>query len=254
MNSAVEVAEKLGIRPSWKIHALPEKECLVREMPSYPSIRFGKYRNNRISITTPNTLYCDPRTKELRTIDEKDLEWYESHSKTPLPDADFPYHQMAFTKIILELSDAEMTIADFLQGRVDLQVGLHRDVRTMIMRNKLKIYVLDHDAPPSNGRRFYKDFLLEPLTRLWRTNYVSSKVPEFTPNGQIRRLYGGIGSPQKLTGLFFGQMAPNGQAGGWICFIRIETFEQLYLTWLDDMTGPVFRRFIEHCGLRIHQP
>jgi hypothetical protein len=161
---------------------------------------------------------------------------------------------MAFTRILVDLCDSETNIADFFGTRQLFQDGLHRDVRTMIMRNKFKIYDLNSNAPPSNGRRYFKHFSLEPLARLWRTNYVSSRCPKYEPNGQIRDIFGGTGSPQKLNGLFFGQMAPNGEQGGWICFIRTELFEQLYLSWIDDMTGPVFRRFIEHCGLRIRRP
>ncbi len=254
MTSATELANKLGVRSTWSKHAVWEGEGLMQELSSYPSIKFGNYRNNRVSVVTPNSLFWDPHNDELRTIDVNDLDWYELNSKTPLPDDELPFHQMAFTKILLDLADSEVAIAEFLSSRGDFQAGLHRDVRTMILKGKFKIYVMEPNAPPSNGKRYFKHFSLEPLARLWRTNYVSSRFPSYEPNGTMRDLFGGLGSPQKLTGLFFGQMAPSGLNGGWICFMRIELFEQLYKSWLDDMTGPVFYRFIEHCGLRIRKP
>ena len=254
MTSAIKLAEELGVRPNWSKHAVWDDEGLVQELSTHPSIRFGNCRNNRISVVTPNSLYWDLRNNETRTIDESDLEWFEWKSKTSLPDNDDPYHQMAFTKILLDLVDAEVPIALFLQSRPEFQIGLHRDIRTLIIKGKFKVYIMDSDAEPSNGRRYYKHFSLDPLTRLWRTNYVSSRFPGYEPNDHMRDLFGGTGSPQKLNGIFFGQMAPKDQSGGWICFMKIELFEQLYLSWLDDMIGPVFYRFIEHRGLRIRRP
>ncbi len=257
MMSAVEYAEQLGIRSAWSRHAIWDGEGINHDLKSVASIRFGPFINETVAIHTTNVLFQRPEDGEIRTIPEQDLEWYELQTKTSLPEDDTLYHLMAFTRIDVDVAGTQISVADFFNQRKDLQQGLHRDLSTLLFKNRTPIFTLPANAKRSatNGRS-NRYFNLEPLAKTWRLNNVSSKIASgFSPNGSKRILYGGTGSPEKLNSLFFGQLSPAGQTfGNWICFMPIELFEQTYLTWLDDITGPVFKHHLEHCGLRIRKP
>jgi hypothetical protein len=257
MMSAVEYAEKLGIRRAWSQNAVWDEEGGINhDIKSVASIRFGPLVNESVVIHTTNILFQKPESNETRTIPQEDLEWYEYQTQTPLPE-DEKYHLMAFTRLDVDIAGTQITVPEFFNQHKNLRQGLHRDLSTLLFKNQVQIHVLQANSKRDIGSKKYnKHFSLEALAKVWRSKNVSSRLSAgYSPNGTRRVIYGGTGSPEKLNSIFFGQLNPAGQTfGNWICFMPVELFEQTYLTWIDDITGPVFKHHLEHCGLRLRKP
>ncbi|MFZ6015389.1 MAG: hypothetical protein ACOYUZ_03475 [Patescibacteria group bacterium] len=257
-----QITQLIGLRPEWARFAVEKNDGIGQNMSSFPSIQFGEARNELISVQTPNSLYLRLPEMEVKTISEMDLEWYESQSRTHVkyrsdeyPD-DPPYHEMAFTRVQVQLSDQTRIHPDnFEKVLARYLVGMHDDIKQAISDHRLNAHYLQTECRRSGAARgqHTKHFALPQLSMIWRNNMLSTNVGNYRPNGDVRNFFGGTGVPEGLTGMFFGQISPDRRddRNNWICFMSVELFEQLYLTWLDDLTGMVFLRHIEHCGLII---
>jgi len=255
MPNAVEVAESLGIRPEWCQYAVFPQDGIAATMRTYPSIQFGTHRQNRIFIQTSNELFYERKTGDAQKLSEFDLSWYESETKTRLPDEEPLYHLMAKTRVVIDTMGAQTNIGTFFEEKKHYHPGLNRDLKAMMLRKIFRIFDIPNDVPVNKDRAFHRHFTLEPLARAWRTDFTASRIKDFSQNDRARLFSAGIGEIKRpISALVFGQTPPLGKDDGWVCFLPIDIFEQLYLSWLDDLTNYAFHHFIQQCGLIVREP
>ncbi|MBD3281381.1 hypothetical protein GF391_01405 [Candidatus Uhrbacteria bacterium] len=241
------------IRPNWRKFAIPNQDAVNFDLLTGASYRFGPCRNNRAVIITSNMLFLDKKDGLPRYIPEEDLEWLEYHSRCPLED-DLSYPQMALTRLELDLTQLNINVADFFNEHSEYQKGLHRDIKTGIIKNELIVFFMPHDGERcKNGHSYKKTFYIHPLSHTRRMGRLSTQIKHYGPNGNTPAFNGMVGEPDNVTALFFGEWYASGERRkSWICFVPIELFEQLYLTWLDTIVSSSFTKHLENYGLRIN--